>query len=176
MKNRNRTLLPMAAAALAVAAAAPARAASLPSVIAPPAHESLTLSVAARGVEIYECRLAQGGAGAEWAFVAPEAELYDGNGRRVGRHGAGPSWRFDDGSHVTGRVSARVDAPQARAIPWLLLSAEVREPQGRLAHVRSIRRVNTVGGVAPADGCSTARLGSVRRVPYTADYHFHGSR
>jgi hypothetical protein len=36
-----------------------------------------------------------------------------------------------------------------------------------------IQRLNTRGGVAPVDGCSTgADVGSQTLVPYTADYYF----
>jgi hypothetical protein len=176
MRSTLHHLTALAAAGLATLAATPAHAVSVPSVIAPPAHESLTMSIGARGVQIYECRSRKDGSGNEWAFVAPEADLYDGNGRLVGQHGAGPHWRFEDGSRITGRVKARADAPQPQAIPWLLLEAQARGPQDRLAHVRSIQRVNTVGGTAPAEGCHASQLGSALRVPYTADYHFYGSR
>jgi hypothetical protein len=176
MTSTLQTLTALAAAGLVAAAPTPARAVSVPSVIAAPAHESLTMSIGARGVQIYECRSRKDGSGNEWAFVGPEADLYDGDGRLVGQHGAGPHWRFEDGSRITGRVKARADAPQSQAIPWLLLDARARWPQDRFAHVRSIQRVNTVGGTAPAEGCHASQLGSALRVPYTAVYHFYGSR
>lgn len=176
MKSILQHLGTLAAGGLAGAAATPADAVSVPSVIAPPAHESLTRSMGARGVQIYECRSRKDGSGLAWAFVGPEADLFDGDGRLVGQHGAGPHWRFEDGSRITGRVRARADAPRAQAIPWLLLDAQARWPQDRFAHVRSIQRVDTVGGTAPAEGCSASQLGSTLRVPYTAGYHFYGSR
>lgn len=40
------------------------------------------------------------------------------------------------------------------------------------AKVTSIQRVNTVGGVAPAAGCSSATAGTTARVDYAADYLF----
>lgn len=166
----------LAATGLASLAGTPAHALAVPSVIAPPTHESLTMSIGARGVQVYECRSRKDGSGNEWTFVAPEADLYDGDGRLVGQHGAGPHWRFEDGSRITARVKARTDAPQAQAIPWLLLDAKAPLPRDRFAHVRSIQRVDTVGGTAPAEGCSASQLGSALRVPYTAVYHFYGSR
>lgn len=176
MKSTIPHLPALATAVLAAVAAAPAHAVSVPSLIAPPAHESLTMSIGARGVQIYECRSRKDGSGNDWTFVAPEADLYDGDGRLVGQHGAGPHWRFEDGSRITGQVKARTEAPQSQAIPWLLLDAQARWPQDRFAHVRSIQRVNTVGGTPPAEGCSAGQLGSALRVPYTAVYHFYGSR
>jgi len=61
--------------------------------------------VAARGVQIYECRVRKdAGAGYEWAFVAPEAELFDAKGNAIGRHGAGPTWQATDGSRIVGTL------------------------------------------------------------------------
>ncbi len=59
--------------ALAVSAAA---CSSIPDNLNPGAHESLAMIVPARGVQIYECRANKEGAYG-WAFVAPEAELFD---------------------------------------------------------------------------------------------------
>jgi hypothetical protein len=164
----------LAGALLAAGVALPAQAVAVPASLAPAAYENLTLHIAARGVQIYECRRAADGAA--WTFVAPQAELFDHDGRRIGWHGAGPRWRFADGSSVTGRVKARADAPQPRAIPWLLLEARARRPHDRLGRVRSVQRINTAGGQAPADGCDATTVGNALRVPYTADYLFYGSR
>lgn len=144
---------------------------AIPESLQAPAGERLLEVVAARGVQIYECRAkADAPAGAEWAFVAPEAELLDAQGRTVGKHYAGPHWEAMDGSRIKGSVKAKADAPQAGAIPWLLLATQAAGPAGRYAGVTSIQRVQTVGGVAPASGCSTAELGRQTKVPYTADY------
>ena len=83
-----------------------------------PEHQSLAQVVPARGVQIYECR------DAKWVFVAPEADLFDRSGKRIGTHYAGPAWESADGSKVVGAVKARSDAPAAGAIPWLLLSTK----------------------------------------------------
>ena len=43
-----------------------------------------------------------------------------------------------------------------------------------LSKTTFIQRLNTTGGVAPADGCSTsADVGKQVLVPYTADYYFY---
>lgn len=169
-----RTLAALAAALLAAGAALPARAVAVPRALSPAAHESLYMHVGARGVQIYECRAGSGGHA--WTFVAPVAELFDAEGRRIGTHGAGPQWRFADGSLVTGRVAARAAAPEPDAIPWLLLQARAPYANDRLASVRSIQRVNTAGGQPPAEGCDATTVGTAVRVPYTADYLFYGSR
>ncbi len=43
-----------------------------------------------------------------------------------------------------------------------------------LTRTTFIHRLNTVGGVAPATGCSVlANVGNRQFVPYTADYFFY---
>ena len=133
--------------------------------------------VPAKGVQIYECRARKDQAGGyEWAFVAPEADLFDPRGNRIGRHYAGPHWEATDGSKILGTLKERVDAPAADAIPWLLLDTKSVGPAGSFSKVTSIQRVNTVGGVAPASGCSQAAAGTPARIGYTADYYFFATK
>jgi hypothetical protein len=127
--------------------------------------------VPARGVQVYECRAKKDRSGYEWAFVAPEAELFDVRGNRIGRHYSGPHWEAADGSKVSAALKERSDAPVADAIPWLLLSAKSVGPEGSFSNVTSIQRVNTAGGVAPKEGCSEASAGKAARIAYTADYY-----
>jgi hypothetical protein len=149
----------------------------IPDQLDPGAKEAMTLIVPAKGVQIYECRASKDKAGAyEWAFVAPEAELFDTTGGAIGRHYAGPHWESTDGSKVLAKVVARADAPKAGDIPWLLLGAKSVGPEGSFSKVTSIQRVNTVGGVAPKVGCSQDNAGTPARVPYTADYYFFTAR
>jgi hypothetical protein len=145
----------------------------VPDTLKPGANESLAMIVPAQGMQIYECRARRDQVGGyEWAFVAPEADLFDARGRRIGRHYAGPYWEATDGSKILGTVKERADAPVAGAIPWLLLTAKSVGPEGSFSKVTSIQRVNTVGGVAPKAGCSQATAGAPARVNYTADYYF----
>lgn len=134
-----------------------------------PAGERAVEIIGAKGVQIYQCRIAADGSAA-WAFVGPEADLFDGSGRSAGKHYAGPHWEAADGSKVIGTVKSRADAPQAGAIPWLLLTTKSVGGDGRYAKVTSIQRINTVGGIAPAAKCEAAISGKTERVPYTADY------
>jgi hypothetical protein len=137
------------------------------------ADESLAMIVPAKGVQIYECRAVKGQEGGyEWVFVAPEADLFDTRGMKIGQHYAGPSWEAADGSKIVGSAKARADAPEDGAIPWLLLGAKSVGPDGAFSRVSSVRRVKTVGGIAPGTGCSAAAAGTLARVPYTADYYF----
>jgi hypothetical protein len=143
----------------------------VPATLQPEGPQRLAERVGARGVQIYECRATPSAAGgAQWAFVAPEAELLDARGSVTGKHYAGPHWEALDGSKIVGAVKARADAPQAGAIPWLLLSAKSVGGPGRFAHVTSVQRIHTVGGTAPAKPCDSSSLGQTERVRYTADY------
>ena len=151
--------------------------ASVPESLKPSTSESVAVVAAARGVQIYECKAVKDKAGAfEWSFVAPEAELFDASGKKIGRHYAGPHWEAADGSKVIGSVKERADAPQADAIPWLLLTAKSVGPRGSFSAVTSIQRVNTVGGIAPKTGCSKATAGAPARVSYTADYYLFAAK
>jgi len=146
---------------------------NVPENLKPPGNESLAMIVSAKGVQIYECRAKKDQPGAyEWAFVAPEADLFDTSGKKIGRHYAGPHWEATDGSKIAGTVKERADAPKADAIPWLLLVTKSVGPQGSFSRITSIQRVNTVGGVAPKSDCSQSNVGATARMPYTADYYF----
>jgi len=137
------------------------------------ADETLAMIVPARGVQIYECRAKKDASGEyEWAFVAPEADLFDAYGARIGKHYAGPHWESNDGSKIVGAVKANSPAAAPDAIPWLLLGAKSAGPVGAFSNVTSVQRVNTVGGIAPKTGCSQATAGAPARVNYTADYYF----
>ena len=146
---------------------------NMPDKLKPRPNESLAMIVPAKGVQIYECRAKQDQPGSYgWAFVAPEADLFDNNGKKIGTHYAGPHWESADGSKIAGTVKASADAPQVDAIPWLLLATKSDGPEGSFTKITSIQRVNTVGGVAPKTACSQSTIGTIARVPYTADYYF----
>ena len=82
------------------------------------ANESLAMIVAAKGVQIYECRATKDqGKEFEWTFVAPEADLFDARGNRVGRHYAGPHWESTDGSKILGTVKERSRRASGRCHP-----------------------------------------------------------
>lgn len=159
-----------AAVAAGVAACSSTATTPVPASLAPGADQVLAMTVPARGVQIYECRTRRDGSGHEWAFVAPEAELFDAIGHSLGTHGAGPFWQAADGSRVVGTVQARADAPAAGAIPWLLLATKSTGADGAFSRVTHIQRINTAGGAAPTAACTDGLLGRTVRVPYTADY------
>jgi len=164
---------------LAVAACAsrqpPTSMVKVPDNLQPGANESLAMIVSAKGVQIYECRARKDQVGGyEWAFVAPEADLFDARGNRIGRHYAGPTWETADGSRVVGEVMQR--SPVQGAIPWLLLRAKSNEGAGVFASAKYIQRVDTIGGVAPSAGCDATHAGAEARVDYSANYDFYGAK
>jgi hypothetical protein len=69
---------------------------------------------------------------------------------------------------------AKVDAPDARAVPWLLLKATSSAGTGPLARAKFIQRVDTVAGEPPATGCDAAHEHAETRSPYHATYYFFG--
>ena len=160
------------AAALLSACANTQDAAAMPDAIKAGRGERLAMVVPAKGVQIYECRRKKDGDAFEWAFVAPDAELFDARGNLIGLHNAGPAWVANDGSRVTGKVMAKADAPDTASIPWLLLEAKNAGSPGSFSKVTRIQRVNTTGGVAPAKPCNGPMLGQQMGVHYTADYRF----
>jgi hypothetical protein len=137
---------------------------------APPAGATRLLEVAGEGVQIYSCDAS--GGGYAWTFRAPDAALFDGAGRQVGSHGAGPRWTLADGSSVVGEKTAEAPAPEPRAIPWLLLRVKSHEGAGQLAAAAWVRRARTVGGAAPQGGCDAAHAGETARMRYSAVYEF----
>lgn len=136
----------------------------------PPAGHRAAFRLFARGAQVYRWD------GAAWVFQAPEAELFRNaaEGRAIGTHYAGPTWEGAGaaGGKVVGEVRERC-ARGPEAIPWLLLRAtpSAGGQGGLFAGVTHILRVNTTGGVAPAEPGTAP--GQVARVPYTADYFFY---
>jgi hypothetical protein len=148
-----------------------------PEALRPPADQVLAVETRATGVQIYECSASQNQPERfEWVFRAPEAELFDRAGRKVGRHYAGPTWESNDGSTVAGEVKARDNAPDPNAIAWLLLGAKSNTGTGLFSRIRNVQRLQTIGGKAPATPCSRDNAHQVARVPYEATYYFYAAK
>jgi len=177
MKDRYATTLAGASLAAILAGCAASNVGTNPLVpenLKVPAGQTLSLVSPATGVQIYECGAINADpARFEWIFKAPEADLFDLSGKKIGKHYAGPTWESNDGSKVVGEVKARDDGPAATAIPWLLLAAKSTSGNGAFGRIQGIQRLYTVGGKAPAGGCSQAQLGKEARVPYKATYYFY---
>lgn len=147
--------------------------AALPDVVKVPSGHHVALETAASGDITYECRAKKDMAGQyEWVFVGPDAGLRDRKGARVGKYFGPPAtWQSDDGSRITGAQLA-VASTGAADIPLQLVKANAATGPGLMQGVTYIQRVNTRGGVAPAQACSAALTGQKQVVPYAADYVF----
>jgi hypothetical protein len=145
----------------------------VPDSVKVPLTESLSFAAKAKGVQIYECRAKKDDPSKyEWVFKGPQAELFDEQGNKTGRHYGGPTWESNDGSKVVGELKGNADSNDAGAIPWLLLSAKTHEGGGVLSAVTYIQRVNTAGG-KPPEICDERFAGKEFKAPYTAVYLFY---
>jgi hypothetical protein len=164
------TLTLLAATLAAACASPPSPTAQVPDNLKPGGDVKLLAALSAKGSQIYECREKKDQSGYEWAFIAPQAELFDASGTKVGKHYGGPHWEANDGSKVVGTLKERADAPTAGAIPWLLLTTKSDGPDGAFSKVTAVQRLNTAGGVTPSGSCSQSNAGDKMAIRYTADY------
>ena len=133
--------------------------------------------------------------GFAWLLFTPEATLFTDADKQVITHFFSPNpdeggkiratWQHSRDSSIVwgGGATAATHASDPDfvaedAIAWLTLPmAGVQEgPTGgdTLTAVTFIQRLNTAGGLAPADGCSQLTdVGKKAFVPYTADYFFY---
>jgi hypothetical protein len=122
-------------------------------------------TIHAEGARIYECKADSGGK-ITWLFREPVATLLL-NGKTIGRHYAGPTWKLTDGSAVTGKAVSNAPGATAADIPWLKLDVVNHRGNGLLSNGTTVQRINTRGGVAQG---TCDQLGSFLSVPYSADY------
>ena len=164
------TLLAVAIAGLPFSVAAQ----DIPPQLQPPASERLLLQAHATGDQVYTCT--NDASQFAWTLKAPDARLFDKDGKPFGKHFAGPSWEANDGSRVTGKAVANSPSPDANSIPWLLVTIVSHDGSGVLSRVTFIQRLNTKGGKAPASGCDASHVSQEVRVPYSADYRFYAPK
>ena len=155
-----------------------------------PAPNEVVFVGHAIGTQNYVCL--PSGAGVAWTLFTPQATLFRRHGQQLTTHFFSPNpeengtvraaWQHSrDSSTVWGRVtdsSSDANFVAPGAIPWLTVEkAGVQEgPAGgdRMTEITFIQRLNTVGGSAPATGCSVATdVGNKEFVPYLADYFFY---
>jgi hypothetical protein len=137
----------------------------------PPEGAQLVLKAMGKGVQIYACQ--QTNDGYRWKFVAPFATLFDPAGEEIGSHFAGPTWAVQDGSAIVATVLAQTTSPDPHSIAWLLLKVTSQQGSGVLNNVAFVRRIETEGGEAPAEGCDAVHALQQKSVPYTARYLFY---
>ena len=132
---------------------------------------TLVLQAHGQGVQIYTCVKDPDWT---WKLKAPDATLFDHEGKVIGKHFAGPTWQLKDGSEVQGK--ALQVRQQPGTIPWLIVAVHSTGAQGRLSHVDIVRRTDTQGGSAPSTGCDAAHAAAEVRIPYTATYSFFDTK
>jgi Protein of unknown function (DUF3455) len=146
----------------------------IPPSIRVPENERMLLRVHAKGDQVYTCQ--QGVTRNAWRLKEPDAQLFDRDGKLVGKHFAGPSWQMNDGSKVRGAAEASAPSPDKNSIPWLRVKVVSHEGSGLLSPVTAIQRINTKGGAASDTGCDESHGGKELRVPYEADYVFYAPK
>jgi hypothetical protein len=150
----------------------------VPVKLMPPEGHVMLFKAKAVGAQIYVCKgKADDPNRFEWVLRAPDADLFDEGGRRIGRHFAGPTWEaLDDGSNVVGSVIEKSPAPRSGDLPWLLLKGKPGVGQGRFSKVTYIRRADTEGGIVPSGGCDQFHRDQEVRVTYKATYIFYRAK
>jgi hypothetical protein len=140
----------------------------MPPAIAAPG-ETTVVTYHAEGAQIYECKASSDGK-LSWVFREPIATLIL-DGKTIGRHYWGPTWRSVEGmgSAVMGKTVGSAPGKTDNDIPWLKLDVVGSRGAGPLANATTIQRINTQGGAAQGT-CDQA--GAFRSVPYSADYVF----
>ena len=144
----------------------------VPDAIAVPAGLDPVLFVHASGSQVYTCKSGADGK-FSWILKEPEAELKDRKDKVIGQHLAGPTWKLNDGSAVTGKMQAQVPSLDEDSVAWLLVNVVTNSGKGQLAKVTAIQRVHTHGGKpAASDVCDEAHKDTETKSKYTADYYF----
>jgi hypothetical protein len=148
----------------------------IPDKLMPSKEHVIVFKAKAKGFQIYICKAkADDPKKFEWTLKAPAANLYNEEGKKIGKHYAGPTWEGSDGSKVIGKLMEKAPAPKDGDIPWLLLKAKENLGKGLFSKVTYIQRVHTEGGIAPAKKCAKAQEGKEIRVKYKATYIFYGT-
>ncbi|MCW5649505.1 MAG: DUF3455 domain-containing protein [Ramlibacter sp.] len=173
-----RTALAVAAASLLGACASSPMMKSfdqsaLPPAVQVPAGHRVFWETVGVGDITYECRAKANAAGQfEWVFAGPDAKLNAHGGTQVGKYYGPPAtWEGMDGVKVTGKQLAVAPGGTGN-IPMQLVQANPASGNGTLTGTTYIQRVNTQGGVAPADACGAGNMGAKQIVKYQAGYIF----
>lgn len=145
----------------------------VPEILQVPAGYQVSYHTYAEGVQIYECMETAPGEFA-WVFIAPSATLYANENFNgvVGSHYGGPTWESNSGSWVKAAKLQGLTV-EPTAVPWLLLGTTASQGPGIFWNTTHIQRINTTGGLAPADPAHAGNVGERVEVPYTAEYYFY---
>ncbi len=154
-----------------------------------PRGHKVFLAGHAIGTQDYICVRSDSDDSLSWTFFGPQATLFNDYERQIITHFLSPNPdENDDPPRATwqdsGDTSSVWAVPEASVpvepedIPWLLLKVVGAEPGPtggrRLTRTKYIQRLNTSGGIAPAnDKCTEVSKKAL--VPYEADYFFYKS-
>src|ERR1700679_274230 len=100
-----------------------------PDITLPPATAQVRFTADGLGTQVYACT-AKDNAFA-WIFQEPQADLFDHKTHQhICTHTAGPTWTWNDGSAITGKVLQTKPSADPAAIPWLLLETHSNGSDG----------------------------------------------
>lgn len=138
----------------------------------PPPDAHVKATTVGVGVQVYRCAPQDGGY--QWVLEMPIATLFDPATRqKVGTHSVGPTWTWNDGSSITGKLLQKRASSDPKAVPWLLVQAHsIGAATGMLSDVTLVRRSDTQAGVPPM-ACDAVHQNNEVRVPYQATYTFY---
>lgn len=144
------------------------------------------------GTQNYICAPASTPSGRDWLFIGPQATVFDDYGQQILTHfqSTNPfnanaieaTWQHSRDTSAVWAAKVKGSSDPAYVAPgsidWLLLRVTGAQagPTGgdKLTRALYIQRVNTVGGVKPAESeCKPKLLNTRRLVPYEADYYFY---
>jgi hypothetical protein len=175
MDNREHAMirnLALAAGGMALSASAWAALVDpvpVPSSLQAFADEEPVLGLSVAGMQRYECRaLANSPNRFLWAWLGPDAALFDGQQRQVARFAAGPRWQGLDGGQMLGRVRASTASPTPGNVPWEIFVAD-SATTGLFTGVTAVQQVNTEGGLPPDTPCAERNLGQQAESPFRAE-------
>jgi hypothetical protein len=119
------------------------------------------------GGQIYECKADTAGS-TNWVLREPVATLIR-DGKTIGHHYAGPTWKLTEGDAVQGKAEATAPGATPRDVALLKLDVVGHRGSGILSDAKLVLRLNTHGGVLKG---ACPKAGEVRAQPYSADYTF----
>jgi hypothetical protein len=138
----------------------------------PPANAHVKVTAVGLGVEVYQCAPQDGTY--QWVLEMPVATLFDPTSHQaVGTHSVGPTWTWNDGSSITGKVIQNSPSSDPVNLPSLLIETHAAgTATGMLSDVTLVRRSETQAGM-PTIGCDAEHQTNEVRVPYQATYTFY---
>lgn len=138
----------------------------------PPAGAHLNFTAVGLGVQVYKCAPQDGSY--QWILEMPVAKLFDPSTHQaLGTHSVGPTWTWNDGSSITGKVIQKRPSSDPANLPWLLVSTHSDGTTvGVLSNITLVRRSDTQAGV-PTMACDAEHQNNEVRVPYQATYTFY---